>query len=120
MQRMLKYANVGLDVLWRDVDDLHRLFSFLAPLRRTGAGFVRFNLVTPKSNSSFGRNSRNFRMQIVGKSSSIIAYVCDDWNMTTSGLARGNSARACSMTWRELVSDWTYCQICIPWLGKAR
>lgn len=30
-----KWSNMALDTLWRDVNDLNRLFSLLAPLRET-------------------------------------------------------------------------------------
>ncbi len=37
-----KWSSVALDVLWREVDDLHQLFSLLAPLRKVGSiGYVR-------------------------------------------------------------------------------
>lgn len=38
-----RWSSRALDALWREVDDLHRLFSVLAPLKRyTSTGFVRF------------------------------------------------------------------------------
>src|SRR6266568_4009174 len=30
-----RWSEIALDSLWRDVDDLHRLFGILAPLRKT-------------------------------------------------------------------------------------
>jgi len=43
MARVCKeWSSVALDVLWREVDDLHHLFSLLAPLRQVGGiGYVR-------------------------------------------------------------------------------
>lgn len=37
-----RWSSRAFDALWREVDDLHRLFSFLAPLKQYGTlGFVR-------------------------------------------------------------------------------
>lgn len=48
------WSEVAFDVLWRHVDDLHRLFNLLAPLREEEEGsrqFVCYFVVCPYQNS---------------------------------------------------------------------
>lgn len=38
------WSDIALDTLWRQVNDLHRLFNLLAPLRKTSSDkYVRFH-----------------------------------------------------------------------------
>lgn len=46
-----KWSSVALDVLWREVNDLHQLFSLLAPMRKTGnLGYVSVSLLLVSCN----------------------------------------------------------------------
>lgn len=38
------WSEIALDTLWREVDDLHRLFNLLAPLKKTSSGKYVGNL----------------------------------------------------------------------------
>jgi hypothetical protein len=73
-----KWSSVALDMLWREVDDLHQLFSLLAPLRKTGGiGYVRdLSLVSILSDCrNICSSLKLFQMRSVGKDSKTTVYV---------------------------------------------
>ncbi|KAF9441510.1 hypothetical protein P691DRAFT_779783, partial [Macrolepiota fuliginosa MF-IS2] len=65
------WSEIALDTLWRQVDDLHRLFNLLAPLRKASSGKYEFSRL-PESNDwlHFQRYSKRVRVLLYDENES--------------------------------------------------
>lgn len=111
-----QWSDLALDVLWKEVHDLHRLFGLLAPLDSAAEATegMHVRAAIPRSNihlpCNIYRNSRARSNQTTGVDSNAIDDASGAYRTRKQTLL--SWIEACSTTSRGPVQPWTYFPVC--------